>query len=52
MTHISKTILRHMLLNHDVKVEEGAERVRPKDMWLGSNCLLNGYASVGAKLNQ
>jgi hypothetical protein len=46
MTHILKTILGHILLNYDVQLEEGAEGMRPKDMWLGSNCLPNSKAKV------
>jgi hypothetical protein len=46
MTHILKTILGHVLLNYDIKLEDGAGGVRPKDMWLGSNCLPNSKAKL------
>ena len=44
MTHNLKIILGQILLDYDVKLEDGG--VRPEDFWLGSSCLPNSKAKV------
>jgi hypothetical protein len=50
MAHILKTIPGHVLFNYGAILEEGAEGVRPKDMWPRRNCLPNDYISCYASL--
>ena len=39
-----KLMLAHLVMNYDVKLEN--EGVRPKDMWVVSNCMPNPTAEV------